>query len=370
MRARKADILFLVLTILLSLGGFFIFSSASFKLLSSSGTTSFLKTLANQLLFGAAAGYAAMFMLSKINYRAWKIWGLWIFLFSLGATALVFVPHIGVTIGGARRWIDIAGFSFQPSELLKIASIIYMAGLLTRERSRIDTFRHGFVPLMLVLTLVGGILLAQPDTDTFAFLALAILAMYITAGGKWKHLLLAGIIGALCFLVLVETRPYLKARVESFLHPATSDELGDRYQIEQSLIAIGSGGFWGRGFGQSLQKFGYLLEPTTDSIFAVAAEEFGFVGASAIIILFLLFALRGLILAYKAPDAFGRVLIIGIITLLVGQSFANIAALTGLIPLAGTPLLFVSHGGSALLFTLAACGIVLNISSFRRRARA
>lgn len=367
MRGRHADTIFLALTVILTLSGFFIFSSASFKLLSSAGTLSFIKALANQLLFGAVGGLAALFILKNTNYSVWKKAAVWIFLVSLGITALVFVPNIGVSIGGARRWIEIAGFSFQPSELLKITALLYVAALLTHERGQVQTFTRGFIPLMLVLAVTGGLLLWQPDTDTFVFIALSALAMLIAAGGRWKHLLIAGLIGGLCFLILLETRPYLKERVNSFLHPETSDALGDRYQIEQSLIAIGSGGVGGRGFGQSLQKFGYLPEPTTDSIFAVAAEEFGFIGSLALIVLFLLFAFRGLWLAHKAPDAFGRVFIIGVMTLIVGQSFANIAAMTGLIPLAGTPLLFVSHGGSALMFTLAACGIVLNISSYRRR---
>lgn len=367
MRTRKVDKIFLFLILLLTFGGFFVFASASFKLLSEKSQDGFTDAIVNQFLLGVVGGLIIMAVVSRINYHRWKKSALWVFLASVAATLLVFIPGFGVEVGGARRWITLWSFSFQPSEFLKLGSLLFIAALLSSGREQVKTFSRGLIPVAIVLAVTGGILLSQPDTDTFGFIALAGLSMFIAAGGRWRHLFVAGIIGTVILVSLIETRPYLKERFSTFFQPTTADSLGPGYQIEQSLIAIGSGGFFGRGFGQSIQKFGFLPEPTTDSIFAVAAEEFGFLGSIIIIGLFVLFGLKGVAIARKTHDSFGKILTIGVTVLIVSQSFVNIAAMTGLVPLAGTPLLFVSHGGTALFFTLAACGIVLNISKSRRR---
>jgi cell division protein FtsW len=195
---------------------------------------------------------------------------------------------------------------------------------------------------------------------------LASLAMFIVAGGRWLHV---AAIGALCIvglLVLTMMRPYLKDRLLTFINPA-GDPLGSGYQVQQSLIAIGSGGVFGRGFGQSIQKFNFLPEPVGDSIFAVFAEEWGLVGSTLLILLYLFFAFRGLRIASRANTPFASLLATGIIVLIVSESFINIASMLALFPLSGTPLLFVSQGGTALLFTLAEVGIVLNISRFQKQ---
>jgi len=188
--------------------------------------------------------------------------------------------------------------------------------------------------------------------------------MYMIAGGKWRYLLAACTIGAAGLLFLISTKPYIHDRIATFLDPS-SDALGSSYQIQQSLIAIGSGELFGRGFGQSIQKFGLLPEPIGDSIFAVAGEEFGFIGSIILVSLFLFFAHRGLRIATRAPDLYGGLVAVGIVILIISQSFLNISAMLGIIPLTGTALLFVSHGGTALLFSLIEVGIVLNISSFQ-----
>jgi len=365
MRTRRIDKPFLALTLLLTCAGFFIFTSASFKLLSTNSESSFFSAISNQFFLGVVGGLIALTVCSKLSLPFLKKWSPWIFLASLVVTALVFIPGVGFEAGGARRWIGIFGLSFQPSEFLKIGTIIYLAALFSHGKDSVRTVKRGWLPLVVVLALTGAILLAQPDTDTYGYIVIAGIAMFITAGGKWKHLFLAGVIGVILFAILIQTRPYLKDRVETFLRPQQADSLGSGYQIEQSLIAIGSGGFFGKGFGQSIQKFGYLPEPTTDSIFAVAAEEFGFVGSLVLICFFILFGLRGLSIARNTTSSFGRNLVVGVITLIIFESYFNIASLTGLIPLAGTPLLFVSHGGTALFFTLAACGLILNISKHR-----
>jgi cell division protein FtsW len=208
-------------------------------------------------------------------------------------------------------------------------------------------------------------LMLQPDTGTLSIMVASGIAMSIAGGVRIRHLALLGIIALLALTALAISRPYLMDRITTFMDPA-SDPHGSGYQIKQSLIAVGSGGWFGRGFGQSVQKFSYLPEPIGDSIFSVAAEEFGFLGSVSIVGLFLFFALRGLMIASRAPDRFGGLTVVGIVILLITQSFLNIASMLGLVPLTGEPLAFISHGGTALFFALAGVGIILNISSHKQ----
>ena len=278
---------------------------------------------------------------------------------------LVFVPHIGVKSNGSYRWINIFGKTFQPSEVLKIATILHMASIFANLKDRIKDWKYGLGYFLGISTLIAVIFAAEPDTATFAILCVPLLAMFFTAGGKFKHIAVIGLFGVLVFAGLVFTKPYLRARIMTFIHPA-DNSLGSGYQIQQSLIAIGSGGFSGRGFGQSLQKFNFLPEAISDSIFAVFSEEFGFVGSVFIIILFVFFAVRGLKIASKIPDIFGRLTVVGIVILLTMQAFTNISAMIGIIPLTGEPLPFISQGGTALLFEFIAVGIIFNISKYQK----
>ena len=361
---KKVDRTFALIVVILTCAGFVIFSSASLGLLARNGA-SFSKVALSQLFFGIGLGSLAAYGLSRVQYRLWRKWSLPILILSIVATLLVFLPYIGAEYGGAKRWIHIAGISFQPAELLKIGVVIYFAAWLSSVRERVAEFRYGLLPLFVLLAISGTILLLQPDTDTFIIIAIASLAMYVSAGGSMKHVLLIGCIGLIGIMFLATMRPYIKSRLMTFLNPA-ADPLGAGYQIQQSLIAIGSGGFSGRGFGQSIQKFQYLPEPIGDSIFAVEAEEFGFIGSMTLIGIFLVFMLRGLRIATHAPDKFGGLLAIGIVILIIANSFLNIAAMLGIIPLSGLPLLFVSHGGTAMLITLAEVGILLNISRYQK----
>jgi cell division protein FtsW len=212
-----------------------------------------------------------------------------------------------------------------------------------------------------MLLIVGVILLIQPDTGSLLVIGLAAVAMFIAAGARWLHILGIAGIGASGLAVLAYMRPYIRERLLTFLS-TTSDPLGAGYQIKQSLIAIGSGKWFGRGVGQSIQKFDFVPEPVGDSIFAIFAEEWGFVGVIALIGLFIAFALRGYKIAADQSDTFGQLLVVGLITLIAAQSFVNISAMIGLMPLTGLPLIFVSHGGTALFTALASVGIVLNVS--------
>jgi cell division protein FtsW len=361
------DRTFLWLSVILTLSGLFIFSSAAMGLLTRDGAT-FTSVAVNQIGLGLILGLVAFAVAVKIPYTFWRRYAFYIFIFSLVVSILVFVPHIGIIHGGAKRWIDVFGLSFQPSELLKIGVILYFAAWLTSVRKKISDFKFGLLPLTIIIAIVGVILLKQPDTDTFLVIFLAILGMYLAGGGRWRDILILLILAVLAVGVLAMFRPYLLDRITTFIDP-TSDPLGSGYQIQQSLIAIGSGGLTGRGFGQSIQKFNYLPEPIGDSIFAVAGEEFGFIGCFILIALFVLLSLRGLRIADRASDSFGGLTVVGIVILIVSQSFFNIASMLAVLPLSGTPLLFVSHGGTALAFTLGEIGLVLNISKHQRRVQ-
>ena len=279
----------------------------------------------------------------------------------------MFIPGLGWKHLGAQRWIQFIGLRFQPVEILKFGFVIYFAAWLSWAKNRVQDFRFGILPLAILLTIIAAILFRQPDTKSFILIAVTGFCMLFISGVsmKWITLLGAGSMIVLGFLVFFT--PYLQDRIKTFMDPS-QDPQGSSYQIQQSLIAIGSGGIFGRGYGQSIQKFSYLPEPQGDSIFAVVGEELGFVGSVAIIILYLLFVLRGLRIANNSPDLFSRLLVSGIVILIVAQSFMNIASITGVFPLTGVPLVFISHGGTSLMIDLLALGIVLQISKFQKQS--
>lgn len=364
---RSVDRTLVAIVILLVVGGFFIFSSASLGLLAREGAN-FSSVAFSQIIFGIFGGTIALLIISRIHYRIWRKYAFYIFLAGILLTLLVFMPGLGQEFGGAKRWIQFGSFTIQPAEFLKIAFIIYLATWLSGMQKHIGTFTRGALPFVGILGIVGTILLLQPDTDTFIIMAVAGGAMFVTAGGRWRDIFLMFIAGVLILAFLAFTRPYIMDRLTTFIDPSV-DPQGKSYQIQQSLIAIGSGGATGRGFGQSIQKFEYLPEPIGDSIFAVFAEEFGFMGSIVLVTLFSFFAFRGYKIATETPDMFSMLLVVGIITLITIQAFLNIAAMLSIVPLSGLPLPFISHGGTALFSTLAAVGIVLNISKYKRRRK-
>ncbi len=360
---KSVDTILIVIVTLLVAAGFLIFSSASLGLLARDGA-SFGSVAFTQFAFGIVGGGLALFITSNIYYRHWRRFAFYIFLLSLLATAAVFIPGIGMSHGGATRWLNFGITTVQPSEFLKIGFVIYLATWFSGIQGKIHDWRFGLMPLLGSVGIVGVVMLAQPDTDTFLIMAAAGMAMFMAAGARWRDIF--GIIGAglLGILIIALLRPYVMDRLTTFLDPE-ADQLGSGYQINQSLIAIGSGGALGRGFGQSIQKFEYLPEAIGDSIFAVYAEEFGFLGTTLLIVGLVSLALRGYKTAAQAEDIFGTLLVTGFITIIIAQAFLNIAAMTGMAPLSGLPLPFISHGGTALMTTLAALGIVLNVSKYR-----
>jgi len=364
-KAREVDRVFLGIIIALLIIGVLVFVSASFGILAKS-STKFYGVLFNQLILGLGLGLITLSLASKIPYPFWKKYSLYIFIGSIVLTALVFVPGLGFSHGGARRWISIGPLAFQPVELLKFAFVIYFATWLSWMKNQVRDIKFGIIPLVCMLGIIALVLFKQPDTKSFILILTAGIGMYFITGVKWKYIF--GIIGVglVALVGLVSMKPYLLDRVHTFLDPSR-DPSGSSYQLQQSLIAIGSGGVFGRGYGQSVQKFSYLPEPQGDSIFAVIGEEFGFLGSVLVIILYVALALRGLRIANRMPDQFGRLLVSGIIILLTAQSFLNIASIIGVFPLTGVPLVFISHGGTSLMITLTGIGIVLNASRYQKR---
>ncbi len=362
---KKVDKIFFGIVLVLILVGVIIFTSASLGILAKN-EVKFYGVLSTQFLFGLLGGFVAMYFAYRIPYKFWREYSLVLFIGSILLTLLVFIPHIGFAHGGAKRWINVFGISLQPVEFLKIGFILYFAAWLSWVKGKVRDAKFSLLPLILLFAIMGAVLLKQPDTKSLILMAVTAMVMLFVSGTSWKYILGFLTVSIVGFLILAMTTPYLNQRLQTFLHPG-SDPSGSSYQLQQSLIAIGSGGLFGRGVGQSIQKFGILPEPQGDSIFAVAGEEVGFVGCVLLISLFLAFLFRGYKIAYYGPDSFGKLFIIGIVTLFTAQAFMNMASITGLFPLTGVPLPFISQGGTSLLITLFAMGIVLNISQFQKK---
>ncbi len=362
---KKVD-RFLLSTILLLTGiGLIFFISASLGVLAKS-ETKFYNILFTQLAVGLVGGMIALYVTARINYKIWRTYAFLFLFVALGLSLLVFVPSLGMAHGGATRWVSLGFISFQPAEFLKIAFVIYFASWLSSVREKADSFKYGLLPFIVLMGVIAAILLRQPDTKSLMLMFAAGASMYFMTGVNIKKILLIAGIACAGFIILAFSTPYLRDRVTTFLNP-NSDPRGSSYQIKQALIAVGSGGITGKGIGQSVQKFSYLPEPQGDSIFAVISEETGFVGSVIVVLLYAVFAMRGMRIASRAPDSFGRLLAVGLVILLTAQSFLNIGAIIGIFPLTGVPLVFMSQGGTSLMISLAAAGMLLNISRFQKK---
>ncbi|OHA86188.1 MAG: hypothetical protein A2591_03850 [Candidatus Yonathbacteria bacterium RIFOXYD1_FULL_52_36] len=365
MKNHPVDKIFLTIVIGILAGGLTIFYSASLGIFAKKGGDVFSGILMSQLGLGLLLGSIACALFSYIPYRFWRAYAMHVFLATLALTALVFVPGLGGESGGAKRWIYLGPISIQPSELLKLGFVIYLAAFLSHIRGTARASNRALYGFLAITGAVALLVVTQPDTGTFGVMFFAGIAMLLVSGVPWRHIGIIFVLGILALGLLAVVKPHVADRITTFMHPER-DAQGSGYQIQQSLTAIGSGEVVGRGFGKSLQKFYYLPEPVGDSIFAVAAEEFGFVGSVAIILAFLFYAGRGLVIAQKAPDQFSGLLVVGIVILIISQAFLNIMSMLGIFPLTGVPLPFISHGGTALLMVLAGAGIILNVSRFAR----
>lgn len=359
----RIDRTFIVSVALLTVIGFVIFISASMGLLAKN--EAIYSSVAIKQFIGLIIGCGAFYLISKLNYRKLRKYSFYIFGASIILNLLLFIPFITVHHGGASRWIDLGFVTFQPSEFLKIAFIIYFAAWLSGVKDKISNYKYGILPYLIIVAMLGALLISQSDTDTFVVISGSGLIMLFIAGAKFKDLAILFMVILTLVASIIYLRPYARQRFMTFLNSA-NDPRGSGYQIQQSLIAIGSGGIGGRGFGQSIQKFNYLPEPMGDSVFAVGAEEFGFIGSSLLILLYVFFLFKSIKISARSQDDFGGLLAIGIAILIIIESFMNISSMLGLIPLSGMPLLFVSHGGTALIITLASAGIIANISKYQK----
>lgn len=300
-------------------------------------------------------GFAALTVFSLVDYHYWYKIALPMLLVTLALLLAVFLPGIGVRALGAHRWINFGFFVLQPAELAKLVLVMYLSAWFSaRERGRLVAFA-------LLVAMVVGLVLLEPDLGTSVIIVAIALILYFSSGAPVLHF--AAIIPVLGagILLLAIISPYRMARLTTFLHPE-QDPLGSSYHIRQALLGLGSGGWFGVGIGQSRQKYEYLPEANTDSIFAIIGEETGYVGAVAVILMFVLVSWRGFRIAKRAGDGFGRLLAIGVTSWISVQSIINLSAMVALMPLTGVPLPFVSYGGSSLIIMLAAVGILLNIS--------
>ena len=362
-RVHKPDYVLLIITGILLIIGMFMIASAS-PVMSSTRFDDAYLLLKNQFM-GLAVGFVALLAGIRIRYTFWKKAAPVLLIASLFLMALVFVPGIGLELKGAARWIAIGSISFQPAEIAKLAFIIYLAAWLEAKQKEIQGFTTGFLPFLVMLGIISILFILQPDIGTLGVLAVTATLLYFSGGGKIMQIGILLLMGLAALAVLVVLQPYRMERIAVFLEP-NADVQGSGYQLRQSLIALGSGGVAGKGFGMSRQKFNYLPEATGDSIFAVYGEEFGFIGSLALISVFLAFAWRGIHIARHAPDLFGKHLATGITLLIIIQAFINMAAISGLVPLTGLPLSFISFGSSALVVNLAEVGILMNISKYTR----
>ena len=364
--------LLITVLILLSLGLVMLLSASAPSSLQEYGTS--YKLFLRQLFF-AVAGLAAMWFISKFDYRIFQKFYIWAWIVSI--ILLIAVLIFGTESHGATRWIDFKITTFQPSELVKFLMIIFYAGILVRNRDNLGKFFKGLVFHVLFLVPIIGLLLMEPHLSTSIVIIITCCVMMIIAGCKFWQFLVSGLVvggvGGIAATVLYlvnqgfqEKFQYVLTRIITFIDPwkYIKDE---GWQVIQSLYAIGSGGLFGVGLGESKQKYLYLPEPHNDFIFSVLAEEFGFVGCLIVFILFAVFIWRGVLIAMKAPDMFGSLVAVGITTLVGIQAIINVAVVTSSMPATGMPLPFFSYGGTALFFLLSEIGVLLSISRASER---
>lgn len=362
MREGSPDYFLMAVFVILLVFGLAMLASASSDLGKMQFNNSYYY-IEHQLLYGVSIGIVGFLIAYKVNYQKWRKVAFVLLLISLVLLVLVFTP-LGSLVNSTNRWLRFGPLSFQPAELMKLTYIIYLAAWLANTKFKRSTdFQSGLLPFAIVSGLIGILLILQPATSTVAILLISGLVVYFVSGAPWKYIL--GIIGVALVLVtaVIAVTPYRRARIESYFNKS-ADTQGANYQVDQALIAIGSGGVTGVGYGQSATKASYLPAPIDDSIFAVIAEELGFIGASFLVILFGLLTFRLFWLARKMSDQFGRLLLIGFGTVIALQAFVNMASISGVIPLTGVPLPFVSYGGTALAIFITMAGITLNISKY------
>jgi cell division protein FtsW len=357
-RKLKSDhVLFIATILLLALSVELVYSASAPVALQRYGQASFF--VVRQVMW-AALGLPMLWFLMKVDYRTYRepvfIWC------CLGLATLALVAVLfSAPVNNARRWFGMAGIGVQPSEFAKLAAIIFIAAILERRMHRIDEVTYSLLPIGIVVTVLVGLVLLEPDFGTSMSLILIAAAMVFAAGLDYRYIVGALLAALPTMYIILMGASYRRRRLLAFLNP-WDDPLGDGFQIIQSLIAVGTGGVWGRGLMNGVQKLFYLPEPHTDFIYSVISEELGLVGATAVILCFSIITWRGMRAALRAPDSFGAFLAVGLTTMIAVQALVNISVVLGLMPTKGMPLPFVSAGGSSLLVNLIGMGILLNVS--------
>ncbi len=348
--------LVVIILMMLAFGLVMVFSASSASAHYNQGdATYFFK---RQLLW-VVLGLMSMYMVSRLPYKVFKRYANLIYVFSVVLLVLVF--FVGTETNGAKRWLGIGGASFQPSEVAKFSIVLYLAKAISEKSSSVLKFKEGFVKYMVVIVFTACLVLLEPHMSGAMIIALAGCAVLFVAGFKWQYFVLMASCAIPASVALAVLSPYRFKRITSFLNPF-EDKLGASYQIVQSLYAIGSGGLFGLGLGQSRQKFLYIPEPHTDFIYSIICEELGFAGAVLVILLFAVLIWKCILIARKAPDTFSALTVAGITAQIALQMIMNIAVVTSTMPVTGISLPFFSYGGTSLLFLLTEMGVVLNIS--------
>jgi cell division protein FtsW len=312
-------------------------------------------------------GIAAMIVTARVPYPFWERWRTPVLIGALLLLGLVFVPHVGVSLNAARRWIRVGGFFFQPSEAAKIAIAVFLAGFAAKDPDRMKKFFRGFVPAFGVLGLCCAMIIIEPDIGTSVFVAMVMTCMLVVAGVRAVHVVpCIAAAGCLVAYYAMSHTEHFMARWETFLHPER-DARGKGHQIIQSLMALGSGGLWGAGLGRGTAKLYFLPEAHSDFIFPVIGEELGFVGATLMVLLYVAMGFAGYGIMRRAKDRFGFLLAFSLTTYIILQAAMNVAVVTAAMPTKGIPLPFVSAGGSSVLFTLAGVGMLVSIANASER---
>ncbi|WP_373463321.1 putative lipid II flippase FtsW [Herbivorax sp. ANBcel31] len=359
-------LIFMTVLLLLSLGTIMVFSSGAPHAYHHmhGDTYHFLK---RQLTY-VPLGLFAMFITMNIDYRKIGKLSPFILISSIALLVLVLVPGIGIELNEATRWIRVGGQTIQPSEFAKLAVILFFSHSLSKRKDKLKYFFKGLSPYLFFLGIIAALLMQQPHFSATVVIGTVAAILLFCAGAKIKHFVLLALPAVTGAAALVISSSYRYQRLVSFLDP-WSDPQGGGWQVVQSLYAIGSGGLFGRGLGKSLQKFLYIPEPYNDFILAVLAEELGFIGVFAVLMLFLIFIWRGIKVSMNAPDVFGSLVAAGITSLIAVQVIINVAVVTSSMPVTGMPLPFFSYGGTSLIFLLSSIGILLNISKYSKYDR-
>lgn len=360
---HSVDFIFAGVVGMLIVVGLFVFFSAS---LQSIGQAKWNSLMIHQLVYSLIIGGSLLFGFSHFHYKKLSQFAIPIFVVAYALCLLVFIPGIGMSHGGGQRWIDFGFMNFQPGETLKFATVVFFAVWFAKYKKKLNSLKYGLLPLGMILACVGGLFVAQKDIGTLLIICATAFAIFLASNAPPKQIISVALIGIVAFGLAATFIPHVRQRVSTYAD--NKDPQGAGWQVRQSLIAVGSGGFTGKGYLQSVQRFSYLPEAHGDSIFAVASEELGFMGSALIVSLYVMFAIFAMKIANKSQDDFAMLLVVGFTAMIIVQSFLNIGSVLSLIPFTGEPLTFMSQGGTSLVIAMASVGIILNISRHQKQS--